>query len=112
MTQAEEEQSGTERGGRRIGRRGPSAAGHRSQEVTMSGLTGTTHLVSVQLLDECITLPLPKEGQVPAEAPLVSACTFYILYEACSASSFSLTLADLRRRHVEEDAALRVKPLE
>lgn len=63
----------------------------------MRGLTGTAHLASTQLLDECITQPLPEEGQVPMEAPLVSACTFYILYEASSVPSFISTLVNLRR---------------
>lgn len=62
------------------------------------GRAGTTRLPSTRLLDECIAQPSPREGQVPMEAPLVSACTFYILYEACSALRFIFTLLDLRRR--------------
>lgn len=44
----------------------------------------------------------------------MSACTFYILYEASSVPSFIFTLVNLRRRREseEENAASRVKQLE
>lgn len=70
------------------------------EQVTVSGLAGTTRLPSTQFLDECITQPLPEEGQVPVEAPLVSACTFYILYEASSVPSFIFTLVHLKKKAV------------
>lgn len=54
-------------------------------EVSGSGLTGTKR--SVRLLIGRITQSSPEEGQVAVEAPLVSACTFYILYEASSVAS-------------------------
>lgn len=98
----------TEEGGRNVGRRGSSVVG---QPLTMSGLTGMTHLPTARSSFMNVSHSLcPRTDILPMEAPLVSACTFYILYEASSVPSFISTLVNLRRsyqsvKHVEQNAA-------
>lgn len=49
-----------------------------------------------------VSQPWPQERQAPVEAVLVSACTFYILYEASSVPTFILTPVNLGR-HEQRD---------
>lgn len=82
-----------------MGRGGSSVVGQpvRTHHERINWHDPFTH--STRLLDACITQPLPEDGQLPMEAPLVSACTFYILYEASTVPSFIFTLANLWRSH-------------
>lgn len=62
----------------------------------------------------CPTQPLPKEGQVPVEPPLVAACTFYICMKHPVYQALALPWLTSGEGHLTGGghAAFKVKQLE